>query len=368
MAFPRKSLPVTESSHRGRAPRILRFMPALALLAVACGGESSPPPQDAPRPIRAVKVGDAQAFARNWFPGRARAVREVNVSFHVPGQILEFPVAVGAEVAEGQLLVSLDPRDYQNDLDVAKAQLERARAFRDRIEQAAQTGAVSQQEVTDARATFDVAKAHLGIREKALEDTRIVAPLSGVIAATYAERFQDVLAKQPVVRILDISRIEMQIDVPEGIVSLRPYVTDVVCRFEAFPGVEIPAEISEVGAEASPTTRTYPITLVMDQPEGVTILSGMAGEATGAVRPPDDLAMQGVEIPLTAVARDAAGGSMVWVLDPGSMTVSRRVIELGELTAHGVRATGIGVGEWIATAGANTLEEGRRVRLPESPR
>lgn len=351
-----------------RRPVIVPLCSLLALLAAACAGESAQPAEDLVRPIRAVKIGDTEELDRNWFPGRAQATKEVNVSFDVPGKIIEFPVDVGDVVEAGQLLARLDASSYENDLTAAKAQLEQARAYRERIEQASETGAVAQQDVTDARARFDVAQANVQIKQERLDDTRITSPLSGNVAATYVENFQNVAAKQEVARILDISRIEMKIDIPESGISLLPYATDVVCRFEAVPGVEIPAEISEVGTEAAETTRTYPVTLVMEQPEGITILPGMAGAATWRVEAPADLGEDGFEIPLTALLRAEDGSSAVWVLDEDSMTVSRRAVELGRLTARGVLATGVAADEWVATAGVYTLQEGQRVRLPGGSR
>ena len=50
-------------------------------------------------------------------------------------------------------------------------------------------------------------------------------------------------------------------------------------EFDAFPGMRLPAEITEIGTEASLTTRTFPITLSMKQPEDNKILAGMAGTA-----------------------------------------------------------------------------------------
>lgn len=352
---------MNETKRRAFLPTLLAlFLPALS----GCGGDSVEPAADLVRPIRAVKVGDTEVFARNWLPGRAKAAQEVNLSFDVPGQLIEFPIDVGDELEKGDLVGALDPRDYKNGLDAAKAQVEQARALLERVEKAAESGAVSQQEVTDARARFDVAEANVQIKQKALDDTRISSPLKGSVAATYVENYQNVNAKQAVARILDISRVEMKVDVPESAISLLPYVSNVRCRFEAFPGIEVAAEISEVGTEADLSTRTYPITLVMDQPEGRVILPGMAGEATGDVNPPGDLEDEGFEIPLSAVARAQDGSSIVWIVDESSKTVSRRVVELGELTGRGVRVTGIRLGEWVATAGANTLREGQEVRLP----
>ena len=96
------------------------------------------------------------------------------------------------------------------------------------------------------------------------------------MAATYVDNFQNVIAKQRILRLLDTSQIEMEVSVPEALIGLEPYVTDIRVRFKPFPDVEISARIKEISNEASITTRTYPVTIVMDQPEGAEIKPGMA--------------------------------------------------------------------------------------------
>lgn len=192
------------------------------------------------------------------------------------------------------------------------------------------------------------------------------APFDGNVVAKYVENFENVQAKQPIVRLLDASRIEMVVSVPESAISLVPFVTDVTCVFDAFPNVKVPAEVKEIGTEASRTTRTYPVNLIMDQPRDVRILPGMAGQATGRVVPPKNAASGGIEIPASAVfERDAK--SFVWIIestDGKQGQASLREVTLGELSARGLRIVeGINPGELIATAGVNFLEEGQTVRI-----
>ena len=66
--------------------------------------------------------------------------------------------------------------------------------------------------------------------------------------------------------------------------------------FDALPGIEISAKIKEIGKEASQATRTYPVTLVMDQPPGTEILPGMAGKARIHSKFPQEAAETGIEI------------------------------------------------------------------------
>ncbi len=336
---------------------------ALAATGAACGGEEPKP--EIVRPVRAMRIETANAFDERWFPGRAQASQEVNLAFEVPGQLIERPVSIGDQVEEGQVLARLDPRDYQNDVSAARAARDRSKANYERRAQAAKTGAVALQDVDDARAVFEATEAAVRIAEKALEDSVLRARFSGSVAATYVENFQNVQAKQAIIRVLDTSSVEMWINIPESLISFSPYVRDIVVKFDAFPDREVPAEITEVSNEASLTTRTYPVKLRMEQPDDIEILPGMAGQARGRVDTPRAASTTGVEIPLSALGTDDNEGSFVWVIDEASGTVARRTVQVERPSARGAVVEGLEVGEWIATAGAATLVEGQKVRMLE---
>ncbi len=343
------------------------FRPAAAALAVclaAASCDDATDEQEVIRPIRAVKVLDTEALQGRAFPCRAEAVEEVNAAFEVPGRLIERPVRVGSEVEAGQLLARLDPADFENELAQARARADRAQSLRDRMARARQSGAVAEQDLTDAQAELDGANAEVAIRAKALDDTQLRAPFEGLIASTYVENFQNVQAKQPVVRLLDISSIECVVSLPENLISLVAYAQDIQVTFDAFPQVAIPAAISEIGREASETTRTFPITLVMDQPEEVEILPGMAGRARGRVALPADPAGSGYDVPLNAIFSDDGQRNLVWVIDEASLTASKREVEKLSASRGGMRVRGVEAGEWIATTAVHVLREGQKVRVP----
>ena len=175
-------------------------------------------------------------------------------------------------------------------------------------------------------------------------------------------------AKEPILRILDDSSIEMVVNIPESLISLAPHVEDIKVVFDPFPDTEIPAQIKEIGTEASATTRTYPVTLVMEQPEGIKILPGMAGKASGT--PPKGMTQQsfGIEIPVSAIFTDeASGNTFVWVVDQNSSTVSKQQVEIGKIADRGIRIlSGLKEGELIASAGVNYLFEGQKVKIQQS--
>lgn len=242
-------------------------------------------------------------------------------------------------------------------LDVAKAELKSAE------EQlgARQTGA-RPEDIAAQQAEIRSLKASLENAKNQLAYTSLKAPFDGNISATFVDNFQTVQAKQLIVRLVDISAIEMTIFVPESGISLVPHVKQITCTFDAFPDKAFSAEIKEVGKEASRTTRTFPITLrVEQQHEGITILPGMAGRAVGEMELPDD-GVAGYEIPETAIFSDS-GTQYVWIIDGSSKTVSRQQVTPGEITPFGIRVPDLQPGQWIATAGVHYLAEGQQVRI-----
>ncbi len=341
---------------------------ALGLLAVFACSEPPPPPEPI-RPVVAMQVAHEGAFDERWFPGRAKATREANIAFEVPGRLVERPVEIGDTVTKGKLLAKLDPRDFLNALNQARAARTRTKAYRDRVAQAARSGAVSRQELTDAEAELEASDAEVAIRAKAVEDSELFAPYDGKVSAILVENFENVLAKQVIMRVLDTSKIEMVIDIPESVISNAPYVTGFRVKFAPFPGREFPGTLIEISNEATEATRTYPVNILIEQPEDVEILPGMAGEATATIELPDDTGEPtGLEVRLSALVTDDSEKSYVWVVDPDTGVVSRRDVELGGTTSRGIFVHGLQRGEWVAIAGTLTLTEGQKVRIVEPGR
>lgn len=356
------------------------LVPPLVLLLGACGNKTAqqaPPPA---RPVIAFRITNADVFAGRALPGQARAALEAAVSFRVGGRILERRVKTGDTVKEGDVVATLDPAPYQTEVNVVSASLQRARAAytsaasqleRDkqlaakdivskaRLETTQSNAEQAQAEVQSLEATLDRRKLDVGY-------TVLRAPFDGVVAATFAEVFEEVKPQQSIMRIIDPTKIEMIVNVPESLISFVPYVADIRATFDAFPGVEIPGTVSEIGREPSETTRTYAVKVLLDPPPGVTIIPGMAGRVRARPGPEIAERLKGVVIPLSAVfSPDDTPGSFVWQIGETN-TVTRRQVTLGEPVIGGITIKeGLAPGDLIVAAGVHSLKEAQAVRVQE---
>ena len=353
-----------------------------ALLLPACKEEVEK--KEVIRPVRSVRVTDQLLMlVGRSFPGKASATQQTNLAFRVAGPLIKFPAQVGDEVKKGDVLARIDPRDFQVELRNVQGQLKRTQALLelatsdyDRVTRVAakDPGAISQAMIDAKKGELDSAKAQLQSLQASVSTARdnlnytyLKASYDGTIVETFVENFENVQAKQSIIRLVDTRKMEFTINIPESLISRAADIETVLVRYDAFPKQEIPATIKEVGKEASKTTRTYPVTLIMDQPEGLRILPGMAGKAW-ADKISTDLTKDTVGGPPVPVAATFTenGKSYVWVINEDSMVVAKQEITLGVVTNNGITTLGgLQGGELIVSAGANSLVEGQKVRFLE---
>jgi len=349
---------------------------AIPLLIIAGCAEEAPPPP--PKPVKALQISDPGGLSEGSFPGLAAAAQEANMSFRVSGPLIELPVKVGDEVKVGTLVARIDPNDFQvtvnnvqSVLAAAAAAARRAEADYQRLYKTQQEdpGATSQRAVDlalavrdETRAAVSSARATVQTATDRLGYASLVAPFDGEVVETYVENFETVVAQRPILRLVDKSGIEMTLAIPENLIGYADFVTNISVTFDALPGVEIPATISEIGSEASQATRTYPLTIAMEQPADATILPGMAGKATIQGQLPESVE-KGVHVPPTALfAGTDTEHSYVWVIE--NDVVTRREVQTGQLTTTGILVTGgLNPGELIVAAGVSALAEGQSVRI-----
>jgi multidrug efflux pump subunit AcrA (membrane-fusion protein) len=72
-------------------------------------------------------------------------------------------------------------------------------------------------------------------------------------------------------------------------------VKKVACRFDAFPDRDFLGQVTKIGSEASQTTRTYPVTVQIEQPEDVQILPGMAATVRNQPEEGDDTTVRDID-------------------------------------------------------------------------
>ncbi len=344
----------------------------LSLTIAGCG---SGPVEEKPtaRPVKILTIGAPDSTGWREYPGTIKGAQSADLAFEVSGRMIERPVKEGEMVRKGTVLARLDDRDYVAKLDVAKANLRKTQSDYQRGLSIynEDPGAISKQQLDSYRRAVEVTEAELRVAQKAVEDTVLRAPFDGVMALKLVDDFANVSPNVPVLVFQDTSHLEIQINIPErDITGERRKETDeeITARLKpevvvtAIPNRSFPARVKEFSTAADPVTRTFQATLIFDNPSDVTVLPGMTAKARVKLS-----RLQGysdrIAIPANATLADDKGNAYVWLIDPSSMTVHRRSVELGELFGSEVEIrSGLSNGDMIAISGLFQLGEGTPVR------
>lgn len=327
----------------------------------------APPGNAIVRPIPTAEVKVLTAGYDRLFPGVVRADRRVKMAFSVAGLLETLNVEEGRDVRRGEVLAKLDPRDYRHALDVAKAKCEQAERVWNRFRRLLEQDVATPAECEDAETAYHVAEAELRIREKALADTTLLAPFDGVVAKRFVENHEHVEAKQHVLSLQDISRIEVVIQMPESMIArtANEMKSVKVCFGEA-QDQWFDATVCERAAESNIVTRTYDVAVALARPSGLDIFPGMTATVKISIENPEG-ASPSIEvltrIPVEALWAGPDGESYVWVIAPNGGKPEKRAVAARAMHADYVEVSrGLCPGERVAIAGLQALCEDLLVR------
>ncbi|MDT8367769.1 MAG: efflux RND transporter periplasmic adaptor subunit [Longimicrobiales bacterium] len=337
-----------------------RVLPALLVLAAACGGQA-PAAEPDDRDNQPVPVGtDTVTLGRIartiTIPGTVEAIRTIGVNAQVAGALLELNVEEGDRVEEGAVLARLDDRELQAQLRAAEAQLQVSESAYERAIQLRDLSVITQAEFEVDRTAFEAARAQAEQLRTRVGYTVIRAPLGGVVT-TREVQAGDILAGQSrLVEIAEIDTMVVRVSVSElDVVEISPG-DPVSVRLDAIPGQEIEARVRRVFPSADPATRLVPVEVMLDGVDPRRVRPGFLARVTFELAPRENATL----VPAGAIV-SRGGTEGVYVV--AESTVVFRSITPG-LTS-GDRAEvlqGLDPGERVVVAGSNLLRDGGRIR------
>jgi RND family efflux transporter MFP subunit len=353
------------------------FLSGLVLVAgmlTACDNNPESDVEEVVRPVKLMTIDIGGNGKTREYPGTVSATQSVELGFEVAGKIVELPISDGLAVNKGTLLGKLDESDFLAARELAEANRKAADSAYERAKRIFEQGAGSQAEVDRTLRDIDVARQELTKAQKALNDTVLKAPFSGMVSRKIADNFQNVQAKQSILLLEDISSLELDVNVPEQDFSgLTPGLSLKQRTERVRPEIHVSsianrsfkARLISFETSADPVTRTYRATFAFENPDDIHVLPGMTAKAVLNVPPGKSSATGslGLLIPATAVVTDIDGSAYVWKFDPGSSQVSKAIVTIGDMSGDNIRVlSGLHGGDQIATAGAAHLHEGMKVR------
>jgi len=345
---------------------------AVALLLLSCAGEGDNEIDGngevtaVPVEIEIVQARDMQTEIKAT--GVVRAHYDANVSAETFGRVLRIVNDVGSRVATGDDVIELDDRTQRLDVQKSRAQLDIAAASDSkgqsdlvRMEKLYLTKDISESEIEQARllaattrGEHELAKAVLGLAEKALADTRVSAPFDGEITAVYADVGEMIAAGQIAFTVVQIDTLEIRIDISAADISKLAVGQPAVVTVPAFPGDLFHGVVKSIAVKASESTRTYPVEVLLANSSN-SIKPGMLANISITIGRQEGV----IVVPVSAVLR--RNGNTVVFVDVNSTAKSQAVTVSSERGAEAVISSGLSAGDRLIVVGQNSLQDGSAI-------
>lgn len=309
-----------------------------------------------PEPIESVNI--AVARQREYRPtttsvGTVLALESITLRNELAGTVRKVALVPGQVVEAGTVLVGLDVSVEQAELDAQTAQADLAATTLARLERLLQAQAVSQEEVDQARAARDVARAQIERTRAVIEKKTIRAPFRARVGLTdvHPGQYLNEGTELTTLQGVDVAA-NVDFTVSQMVAAgLRPGQTVVV--FAGDDPLATTAKIAAVDARVDPTTRNA---LVRARISGHAPAPGASVRVEVPVGPPT----AAVAIPVSAL-RKGPGGDHVFLIVPDSTGKARAHVQPVRsgpvLDDEVVILSGVTPGQRVATSGSFKLRE-----------
>jgi multidrug efflux system membrane fusion protein len=351
-------------------PRRLVSVSVLGMILLMTACSKPAPPEEPVRAVKVMTVGFAGYQAETEYAAEVRPRLESRLGFRVAGKIVRRQAEIGQKVQAGQVLAEIDPKDYRLSAEAAQAQVNAAKTNRDlaqadfnRFKNLKEQNFISGAEldrreaaVLSAQAQLEQAQSQLAVQGNQAGYAKLVADRPGVVTAIEAEPGQVVVAGAPVVRLAMDGPRDVLFAVPEDKLVGVSMGTKVTVRVWSSQAI-LHGKVREIASSADPLTRTFAVKAALD--EGTAPPLGSTVFATPKIKMIADTAV--IKLPTSALRQDG-NSSAVWVLDPETMTVKSRSVQV--LTAEGNLAViggGLKPGDKVVSTGVHVLAPGQKV-------
>ncbi|HEN8801066.1 efflux RND transporter periplasmic adaptor subunit [Pseudomonas sp. CM25] len=337
----------------------------LVVLLAGCSKEEAP--EVLPR-VGVLRVEPTDFAARVTLTGDVQARVQTDLSFRVGGKIISRSVDVGDHVKANQVLARLDPKDLQNNVNSAKAEVFAAQA---RVTQTAAAfvrqqkllpkGYTSQSEYDSAQAALlsnqsalKAAQAQLANANEQLSYTALVSEADGVITERQAEVGQVVQATMPIFSLARDGDRDAVFNVYESLLVAPPSDAGVIVSLLDDPKVKAQGFVREITPTVSAQSGTVQVKVALkDVPPGMQLGAPVTATTNAQGRP-------SIELPWSALTK-ALHEPAVWVVGEGDKAELRKVEVSRYLTGKVVIASGIKGGETVVVSGGQLLHPDMKV-------
>ncbi|NLA15419.1 MAG: efflux RND transporter periplasmic adaptor subunit [Bacteroidales bacterium] len=284
--------------------------------------------------VTVYTVSEHSSLTEREYIGVVEEANNLLLSFPAPGKVKKVYVSVGQHVKEGQMLAKTDSETLENMHATSLATLRQAEDAWERMTLLYQSGTLPEIQYVEIQTKLEQARASERIAARALAETELRAPQSGVVGKRMMEEGMNVLPDQPVLTLLNTQKSVIKVSIPENEIFDTKMGQFSRVKVGALKHLEVTGKVTEKGVQAHPYTHGYEVKITLDK-EIPGLLPGMVCKVFLCNLPVENI----VVIPSRAVIPEAfKKGHFVWVLDKENKA-HKRAVRLGGIVQGGIKVT-----------------------------
>lgn len=314
--------------------------------------------------------------------GTIKGAVENDIRFEVEGQLAKFNFKEGARVSQGQIIASLDPKDYMTRADYAqsryRSELSAFHSAKERYkvyEELFNMKALSESKLFEARfeiqsaeSRVKAAMSELELAQSNLAKTSLAAPAAGILAEIIIKPGEYVTPQDVVLKYISDKGTNFEVDVPEKDVQRLKTGMAVKITVDSYPGKEFLGTLTDIAPTVRERTRTTTIKIDVDNAEGL-LRSGMFGRGIIILKEYKDVVL----VPTDSVVSLNETTFLVPVVAPDGTTpgeglILMRPVQTGDKLSNDktVILQGLALGELVVSETQGQLSDGIRVKFTET--
>jgi len=289
-------------------------------------------------------------------PGTVEAYEDIDLGARMGGAVEWIGPEEGDSVKKGEKILQLDVDEIKARLESVRTAYDLARQKYDRTKDLFEKKVVSRDAFDDAEASLKTARSTLEEAEVILENGALYSPVDGVLDRRYVDPGEHIDTGRTIMKIVHIDRVRIVFDIPEKDILYFKRGQEVKITASNGAKRSFIGTVEYVAMTADPMTRTYPLKVVVENPEHV-LRPGMIVRADLIRREVEN----GIAVPFyTLIEREDGKG--VFIVEDGK---AREVlIEYGMFQGGMVEITkGLNPNDLLVVVGQRELVNGEDVSI-----
>lgn len=291
--------------------------------------------------------------------GIVQAFEDVHLSPEEGGVVKEWKAKKGQFVKKGEIIAVLKDDVIRASYEAAEAQYKLAQLNYEKQEKVYTDQSISEIQYKSAEYNRDAARAQADLMRARWEHTQIKSPINGFLDDRFVDEGEFAPSSVPMAHIVNTTLVKILAEIPELHASAIKLGTPVSVTFDAVPGDTMRGKISYIGKTVSPTNRTLPVEIVLEnrlgklKPEMVAKVRVVLASRSNALMISENVVFQ--------VDRDRL---VVYVENNG--TAEERIVTLGGRQGNVVEiVSGLKPGDRVIISGFQKLVNGNPVNVVE---